>query len=224
MQHFFVTFSPAIISRAFCLTTKIERNVFMSNKRNRKIYNLTIVGLMTAIASVIYMVFPELNIVPGVSHLKVDLSDFPAILTGVIIGPIQGFLVEVIKNIIHLSRTTTVGIGEIMNVILGSSMIFSMWGFIKVFKKVFNENKISLKNYLLSSTITIVVAIIVGWIANMIFTPVFYKIMGFPLVSETYWAGVWGSTTLNSIKALFNIVPFFPIYSILEKAIKKYTI
>ena len=108
------------------MTTKIERNVFMSNKRNRKIYNLTIVGLMTAIASVIYMVFPELNIVPGVSHLKVDLSDFPAILTGVIIGPIQGILVEVIKNIIHLSRTTTVGIGEIMNVILGSSMIFSM--------------------------------------------------------------------------------------------------
>jgi riboflavin transporter FmnP len=196
----------------------------MSNKRNQKIFNLTIVGLMTAIATVIYMVFPEINIVPGANHLKVDFSDFPAILTGVIIGPIQGILVEVVKNIIHLTRTTTVGIGEIMNIILGSSMIISMWGFIKLFKKVFKENKITLKTYLLASTVTIVIAIIVGWIANMIFTPIFYKVMGFPLVSETYWAGVWGSTTLNSIKALFNIVPFFPIYLVLEKAIKKYTI
>ncbi len=196
----------------------------MSNNRNKKIFNLTLVGLMTAIATVIYMVFPEINIVPGVSHLKIDFSDFPAILTGVIIGPVQGILVEVFKNIIHLTRTTTVGIGEIMNIILGSSMILSMWRFVKLFKKVFNENKTSVKTYLLSSAITIVIAIIVGWIANMIFTPIFYKIMGFPLVSETYWAGVWGSTTLNSIKALFNIVPFFPIYSVLEKAIKKYTI
>ncbi|MBQ8767215.1 MAG: ECF transporter S component [Clostridia bacterium] len=194
----------------------------MSNKRNQKIFNLTVVGLMTAIAIVIYMVFPEINIVPGVSHLKVDFSDFPAILTGVIIGPVQGILVEVVKNIIHLTRSTTMGIGEIMNIILGSSMIVSMWGFVKVFKKVFKENKITLKTYFLASAITIVVAIIVGWLANMIFTPIFYKIMGFPLVSETYWAGVWGSTTLNSIKALFNIVPFFPIYFALEKAIKKY--
>ncbi len=195
----------------------------MSNARNKKIFNLTVVSLMTAIATVIYMVFPELNIVPGVSHLKVDLSDFPAILTGVILGPIQGILVEIVKNIIHLTKSTTVGIGEIMNVILGSSMIVSMWGFIKVFKKIFKDNKITFKTYIIASAITIVIAIIVGWFANMIFTPIFYKIMGFPLVSETYWAGVWGSTTLNAIKSLFNIVPFFPIYLFMEKAIKKYS-
>lgn len=195
----------------------------MSNKRNKKVFNLTVVGLMTAISIVIYMVFPELSIVPGVSHLKVDFSDFPAILTGVILGPVQGIMIEIVKNVIHLTRTSTVGIGEIMNIILGSSMIVSMWGFIRVFKRIFKENKITFKTYILASAITIVIAIIVGWIANMIFTPIFYKVMGFPLVSETYWAGVWGSTTLNSIKALFNIVPFFPVYLILEKAIKKYT-
>ena len=134
----------------------------MSNKKNKKIFSLTIVGLMTAIATVIYMVFPEVPIVPGVEYMKVDFSDFPAILTGVIFGPIQGILVEVFKNIIHLTRTTTVGIGEIMNIILGSSMILSMWGFVKLFKKIFNENKISVKTYLISSAITIVIAIIVG--------------------------------------------------------------
>ena len=196
----------------------------MSNKRNKKTFQLTIIGLMAAIATIIYMVFPEVPIVPGVEYMKVDFSDFPAILTGVIFGPVQGILVEVFKNIIHLTRTTTVGIGEIMNVVIGSSMILSMSLFVKLFKKIFKENKITLKSYFISSAITIVVAIVVGWLANMVFTPIFFNIMGFPLVAETYWAGVWGSTTLNSIKAAFNILPFFPIYFALEKGVKKYTI
>lgn len=196
----------------------------MSNKKNKKVFNLTIVGLMTAIATVIYMVFPEVPIVPGVDYMKVDFSDFPAILTGVIFGPVQGILVEIFKNIIHLTRTTTFGIGEIMNIVIGSSMILSMSYSVKTFKKIFKSNKINLKIYFISSAITIIIAIVMGWIANLVFTPIFYNIMGIPLVTETYLAGVWGSTTLNSIKAIFNILPFFPIYFAIEKGVKKYTI
>ena len=196
----------------------------MSSKKNKKVFNLTIVGLMTAIATVIYMVFPEVPIVPGVSYMKVDFSDFPAILTGVIFGPVQGILVEVFKNVIHLTRTDTFGIGEIINVVIGSSMILSMSLLVKAFKKIFKSNKINLKIYFISSAITIVIAIVMGWIANLVFTPIFYNIMGIPLVTETYLAGVWGSTTLNSIKAAFNILPFFPIYFAIEKGVKKYTI
>ena len=195
----------------------------MSNKKNKKIFNLTIVGLMTAIATVIYM-GPEIPIVPGVDYMKIDFSDVPAILTGVIFGPVQGILVEIFKNIIHLTRTTTFGIGEIMNIVIGSSMILSMSLSVKAFKKIFKSNKINLKIFFISSAITIVVAIVMGWIANLVFTPIFYNIMGIPLVTETYLAGVWGSTTLNSIKSAFNILPFFPIYFALEKGVKKYTI
>lgn len=195
----------------------------MSSKKNKKIFDLTIVGLMTAIATVIYM-GPEIPIVPGVDYMKIDFSDVPAILTGVIFGPVQGILVEVFKNIIHLTRTTTFGIGEIMNIVIGSSMILSMSLSVKLFKKIFKSNKLNLKIYFISSAITIVVAIVTGWIANLVFTPIFYNIMGIPLVTETYLAGVWGSTTLNSIKSAFNILPFFPIYFALEKGVKKYTI
>ncbi|MBR5321073.1 MAG: ECF transporter S component [Clostridia bacterium] len=195
----------------------------MSSKKNKKVFNLTIVGLMTAIATVIYM-GPEIPIVPGVDYMKIDFSDVPAILTGVIFGPVQGILVEIFKNIIHLTRTTTFGIGEIMNIVIGSSMILSMSLLVKLFKKIFKSNKLNLKIYFISSAITIVVAIVTGWIANLVFTPIFYNIMGIPLVTETYLAGVWGSTTLNSIKSAFNILPFFPIYFALEKGVKKYTI
>ena len=195
----------------------------MSNKRNKKIFNITIVGLMTAIATIIYMVFPEVQIIPGVEYMKVDFSDFPAILTGVIFGPVQGVLVEIFKNIIHLTRTTTVGIGEIMNIVIGSGMIISMSTFVRIFKKVFKETDLSLKTYAIASAITIIISIIIGWVANIVFTPIYFTIMNIPLVTETYWAGVWGSTTLNSVKAIFNILPFFPIYFALEKGVKKYT-
>ena len=184
----------------------------MSNKKNKKVFNLTVVGLMTAIATVIYM-GPEIPIVPGVDYMKIDFSDVPAILTGVIFGPVQGILVEIFKNIIHLTRTTTFGIGEIMNIVIGSSMILSMSLSVKAFKKIFKSNKINLKIFFISSAITIVVAIVMGWIANLVFTPIFYNIMGIPLVTETYLAGVWGSTTLNSIKSAFNILPFTMIIS-----------
>ena len=195
----------------------------MSNKRNKKTFNLTVTAVMTAIATVIYMVFPEINIVPGVSYMKIDFSDFPAVLTGIVFGPVQGVLVEVVKNIIHLTKTTTVGIGEIMNIILGSGIVLSMALFTKLFAKVFKEKRFSLKTYVLSSIITIVITIVLGWLANMIFTPIFYSIMGIPFVSETYWAGVWGSTALNTVKACFNIIPFYPIYFAAQKAAKKYT-
>ena len=196
----------------------------MSNKRKIKAFNLTITAVMTAIASIIYMVFPEINIIPGVSYMKIDFSDFPAILTGIVFGPIQGILVEIVKNIIHLTRTTTMGIGEIMNVVMGTGIILSMYGFTKLFSKVFKEKKFSAKSYIISSLITICITIIVGWLANIVFTPIFYKLMGIPLVSETYWAGVWGSTALNAVKATFNVVPFYPVYLSVEKAVKKYTI
>ena len=195
----------------------------MSNKKNVKNFSLTITAVMTAIASIIYMVFPEINIIPGVSYMKIDFSDFPAILTGIVFGPIQGILVEIVKNIIHLTRTTTMGIGEIMNVVMGTGIILSMYGFTKLFSKIFKEKKFSAKSYILSAIITICITIIVGWLANIVFTPIFYKLMGIPLVSETYWAGVWGSTALNAVKAIFNVVPFYPVYLSVEKAVKKYT-
>ena len=194
----------------------------MSNKKQQDTFKITLVAIMTAIATVIYMTFPEINIIPGVSYMKIDFSDFPALLIGIIVGPVQGILVEIIKNIIHLSKTTTVGIGEIMNTILGSAIIVSMHLFTKLFSKLFKEKKLSIKTYFVSGVLSIIVTIIMGWLLNAIFTPIFYFLMGIPLVMNTYLAGVWGSTALNAVKACFNIFPFFPVYIVAEKAIKKY--
>ncbi|QIK70149.1 ECF transporter S component [Erysipelothrix sp. HDW6C] len=57
------------------------------------------ISFLSAIAIVFY--FFEFPVIPG-SPLKFDFSDFPVIAAGVMLGPIPGIIVALIKNIIHL--------------------------------------------------------------------------------------------------------------------------
>ncbi len=192
-------------------------------KENGKTFKIIFIAVMAAFSTVIYMLFPEIPLVPGVDYLKIDLSDIPAILAGLTAGPFSGFCVEILKNIIHLSRTTTVGIGEIMNIGMGAAIIYSMYFFEKLFIRVFKKEKMSPKVYYCSAVITVAVSIFAGWILNLVFTPVYFKIAGIPLTSATLFAGVWGSTLLNAIKAAINLLPFYAVYYPVYKVFQKYS-
>ena len=209
--------------KAFCfkgfLFPVYERKVTMS--MNNKTLKITITSVMTAIATVIYMLFPEIPLVPGVEHLKMDFSDIPAILNGVISGPWWGLMVVVVKNIIHLTRTTTFGIGEIMNIGMGFVMIFSLIGFMKLFSRLFSKKEMSVTVYFAAGICAVICSIAGGWVLNGVFTPVFFKLSGIPITSAAFFAGVWGSTLLNAIKAAFNILPFYPVYKITLRSFSK---
>lgn len=195
----------------------------MSNKKNKKVFAITLTAIMSALATVIYMVFPEISIIPGASYLKLDFSDFPAILTGIAFSPAYGVMVEVVKNLVHLTRTTTLGIGDLMNTVIGSGLVLSMSLTTRVFAKLFKKKRFSLSVYAVSGIVSIIITIILGWISNMLLTPIFFILMNIPFNSVVYWSGVTGSTALNAVKALFNILPFYPVYLLSEKAVKKYS-
>ena len=180
--------------------------------KKSKTLTLTIVGVMTALSSVIYMIFPEIPLVPGVEHLKMDFSDIPAILTGIILGPMPGIAVEVIKNLIHLFRTTTAGIGELMNIGVGSAIILSITFLNNILSKKTDKKLFAALPYFISAFITIGITVFAGWLFNAALTPIYFKIAGIPITAETIFAGVWGSTALNTIKAAFNLLPFYPVY------------
>lgn len=187
--------------------------------RRSKLFPLILASVMTALGTVIYMVFPEIPLVPGVEYLKVDLSDIPALVTGLTVGPIYGVSVEIFKNLIHLTRTTTFGIGELMNVCIGSSMILSMWLSRRLISRAISNRAAT---YYIAGGITIVVTIIVGWTLNAALTPIFYTLAGFPLTTELLLAGVWGSTLLNTIKSAVTILPFWPLVHTVNKVSKRF--
>lgn len=182
--------------------------------KNRQLFSGILVGVMTALATVIYLIFPEIPLVPGVEYLKIDLSDIPALITGLSIGPVYGILVELLKNLLHLFRTTTFGIGEAINLGIGTVMVIGMH--IGCFPHG-RDVKLSPLRYYLSAVVTILLTVIAGWLLNLLLTPLFYTIMHWPLTKATLMAGVWGSTLLNAIKCAVTVLPFYPVICIVRK-------
>lgn len=62
---------------------------------------ITTLALLIAIAVVLqYLEFPVPFCPP---FLKMDVSDTPAVFASLVFGPISGIIVELLKNMIHLS-------------------------------------------------------------------------------------------------------------------------
>jgi len=97
-----------------------------------KIKYLTRVSILAAIAAILmYLEFP-LPLVP--TFLKIDLSDFPALIAAFSMGPIAGIIVELIKNVVHLVGSSTLFVGELANFIIGSAFV-GVAGLVYKYKK-----------------------------------------------------------------------------------------
>ena len=183
-----------------------------TNRNHRKIVHLTLVAVMTALATVIYLLLPEIPLVPGVNYLKIDFSDLPALLLGFVSGPVYGIAVEVLKNLVHLTRSETVGIGEVMNIGIGSAMIGGITLFTRWLSRLMKKPQLHPLPYFLSAALTLLGCIAAGWLLNAALTPLFYRVMGMPLTTELLLAGIGGSTALNAVKCALNLLPFYPVY------------
>ena len=78
---------------------------------------LVVTAMMVAISSVLMMLSFSVPLAP--SFLKLDFSELPALITAYTFGPLYGVLVCLVKNIVNLFFSTTMGIGELSNFLLG---------------------------------------------------------------------------------------------------------
>lgn len=99
----------------------------MKNKEHTNMVVKTRFVAVTAILSAMSTALMFLNfsipIMP--SFIKLDFSELPALIASFSMGPIYGVAVCFIKNMVNLIRTTTGGIGELSNFILGSVFVAS---------------------------------------------------------------------------------------------------
>ena len=80
---------------------------------------LTATALLSALAYL--MAFIELHVPLSPSFAKMDLSDFPVLIGAFAFGPVCGLLVELVKNLLQLMSTSTGGVGELANFLMGAS-------------------------------------------------------------------------------------------------------
>lgn len=83
---------------------------------------LTVTAMLSALAFVLmFFDFSIPFIIPG--FVKMDLSELPALIASFSMGPLSGVLVCLIKNLLHLTISSTGGIGEVCNFLLGASFV-----------------------------------------------------------------------------------------------------
>ncbi len=81
------------------------------------------IGVLSAVSAVLMLIEIPLWFAP--SFYKIDLSEVPILIGSFAIGPLAGAMMELIKILINLilHGTTTGGIGEIANLIIGCAMV-----------------------------------------------------------------------------------------------------
>lgn len=89
----------------------------MSSVSRISVRKLVVTALLGAVATVLMFISFGLPILP--SYLKVDFSEMPALLASFALGPVYGAAVCLIKNLVNISATTTGGVGELCNFLLG---------------------------------------------------------------------------------------------------------
>lgn len=91
------------------------------NKRSQNIRFIVMTGVLSAVATVLMMFSFSVPFMP--SFIKMDFSELPALIATFSMGPISGVMVCLIKNLINLTMTTTGGVGELSNFLLGVCLV-----------------------------------------------------------------------------------------------------
>ena len=98
------------------------KNILKPNNETSKVRQLTVTALMGARSAVLMFIqIPVPMFMPG--FIKFDLSELPALIAAFAIGPVSGACVCLIKNLINLLSTSTGGVGELSNFILGCAFV-----------------------------------------------------------------------------------------------------
>lgn len=170
--------------------------------KNKKLSVLVKISILSAMALILMFIleFP-LPIFP--EFLKLDLSEVPVLLGTFALGPYAGVIIELVKNLIHVFlKPSTMGIGELANFVVGSSMVLTA-GFI--YKRERNK-KGALKGLIVG---TIVMAIVAAISNYYVFLPLYESVLGFKISMIVDMSSKVNPSIkdLNTL-IIYSIIPF----------------
>lgn len=187
---------------------------------------VTLTAILTAIAVILqYLEFPVPFFIP--SFVKFDFSDLPAILATFLVSPISGIAVCVLKNVIHLAFSQSVGVGEMCNLLLGLVMAIPAW----LIYKIKPTKKTALVAMISGSVIAAFASLFINYYITYPFYVSFY---GLPLdaiigmykelndgVGSLWDALIWFNMPFTFAKFFIDSLIVFFIYKPLALAVRK---
>ena len=164
----------------------------------RNVRMLTMTAVLSAISFV--LAFLELPVPLSPSFARMDLSDLPALIGAFAYGPVSGVLIELVKNALQLLTSSTGGIGELANFIMGSSFVVTAG----IIYKLRKTKKTAIIACLSASVVMGITAAIVNY---FILLPVFEAFMPLDQLIASFGAFIPLIKTKLDV-VLFNAFPF----------------
>ena len=157
---------------------------------------IAVTGMLSAIGFILMYIDFSVPIMP--SFIKADLSELPALIGAFAYGPSCGVLVCLVKNLIHLAVTSTGGVGELANFILGAVFV-GVAGLIYKYKKT----KV---NAIIASIIGAVLMGLAAYPVNLFITyPFYYNFMPKEAIVAAYQAIIPSMQSIEQCLLCFNV-------------------
>ena len=177
----------------------MEKTIAIQKKSSlQNVRMLTMTAVLSAIAFV--LAFWEFPVPLSPSFARMDLSDLLALIGAFAYGPVSGVLIEFVKNALQLFTSSTGGIGELANFIMGSSFVVTAGLIYKHHK----TKKAAILACLIASVIMGIAATIVNY---FILLPMFEAFMPLDQLIASFGEFMpFIKTKLDVV--LFNAFPF----------------
>ena len=170
----------------------------VGGKSRINVRTMAIVAILSAIAYVLMFMEFGVPLMPG--FIKMDLSDLPALIGTFATGPVGGILIALIKNILHLTVTSTAGVGELSNFILNAVFVLPA-GLLYKYKRT---KASACGGAVLGAVLMAAVSIVSNY---FIVYPVYYNFMPEDTILAAYQAIFPGVDSILQSLILFNM-PF----------------
>lgn len=194
-------------------------------KTSINIRKLAVTAMLSAVAAVLmFLEFPVPMLIP--SFVKFDFSELPALIAAFVVSPLSGVAVCLVKNLVNLPFSSSGGIGELCNFLIGAAMVLPA-GFIYKYKK-------TRKGAVLACAAGCVAMALASLPVNYFISyPVYFNIFApenvildayrkiNPAVSNLWDALIWFNAPFTFIKGAAVSVITFLIYKPLSNALKK---
>ncbi len=134
---------------------------------------ITLIAIQAAISIVLYY-YVKFNLPFFPPWLDIQVSEIPALISGFIYGPYVGCIVIVIRFLVKLPVSTTVGVGEICDLILGVILVL-------ITSIIYQKNR-TLKGAIKGTVIGLASCTLLACFINYsLLIPAYIDIAGFPI-------------------------------------------
>lgn len=172
------------------------------NKNVLSLKNIAKIAILAALSAIIMQFRFPLPFAPG--FLDFDLAEVPSLIGAFAMGPVQGLIIVILKNILKIimSGSNTSMVGELSNVIVNGALVM-VAGYYYRYKRTF-------KGAIISMVLGVIALTTVATLSNyFVMFPLYANVLGWEVQQIVDMAAAV-NPLVNSLETvmLFTIVPF----------------